>query len=87
MVRDLAVRGRDTANGIEGLTVALFHRYDGSFEPKTEAEFKRDIFLYKQEVKPATDRLKTLTLACAALWVASCVGLKASYSLKPIFNE
>ena len=62
-------------------------RYDGAFEKKTEAEFKRDQFLYKQEVKPVTDRLKALTLGCAALWVASCVGLKASYSLKPLFNE
>ncbi len=64
-----------------------YYRYDGSFEPKTEAEYKRDIFLYKQEVKPAADRLKTITLVCAALWVASCVGLKASYALKPRFNE
>jgi len=61
--------------------------YDGAFEPKTEAEYKRDIFLYRQEVKPASDRLKTLTYACAALWVASCIGLKASYALKPQFNE
>jgi hypothetical protein len=38
-------------------------------------------------VKPAADRLKTITLVCAALWVASCVGLKASYALKPRFNE
>jgi hypothetical protein len=45
------------------------------------------MFLYKQEVKPAADRLKIITLACAALWVASCVGLKASYAMKPLFNE
>lgn len=69
------------------LIFVLLFRYDGSFEPKTEAEYKRDMFLYKQEVKPANDRLKALALGCAALWVASCVGLNASYSLKPVFNE
>uniref|UniRef100_A0A7S4AUG2 DUF1230-domain-containing protein n=1 Tax=Pseudo-nitzschia australis TaxID=44445 RepID=A0A7S4AUG2_9STRA len=61
--------------------------YDGNFEPKTEAELKRDKFLYLSDVQPAVDRLKLLTLGAAALWVASCVGLNAANQLKPTFNE
>merc|ERR1711865_919160 len=54
--------------------------YDGNFEPKTEAELKRDKFLYESDVKSAVDRLKLLTLAFAGLWVASCVGLNTANS-------
>jgi len=61
--------------------------YDGNFEPKTEAELKRDKFLYQSDVRPAVDRLKVLTLGAAALWVASVVGLNAANQLKPTFNE
>lgn len=61
--------------------------YDGNFEQKTEAEYKRDQFLYSSDVKPAVDRLKLLTLSTATLWVASCVALNAATSLKPVFNE
>jgi hypothetical protein len=61
--------------------------YDGNFEEKTEAEYKRDQFLYKSDVQPAIDRLKLLTLGAAAIWLASCVGLNAATSVKPIFNE
>ena len=61
--------------------------YDGNFEPKTDSELKRDMFLYNSDVKPAVDRLKTVTLAAAGLWLASCIGLNAAVSLKPQFNE
>lgn len=61
--------------------------YDGNFEPKPEAELKRDGFLYQSEVKPAVDRLKLFTLSAGGLWVASCVFLNASVSLKPTFNS
>jgi hypothetical protein len=61
--------------------------YDGNFERKTEAEYKRDQFLYKSDVQPAVDRLKLITLSVAAVWVASCIGLNAATSMKPIFNE
>ncbi|VEU42451.1 unnamed protein product [Pseudo-nitzschia multistriata] len=61
--------------------------YDGNFEPKTEAELKRDKFLFQSDVQPAVDRLKLVTLGAAALWVGSCVALNAANSLKPKFNE
>jgi len=61
--------------------------YDGNFEPKTEAEMKRDKFLYQSDVQPAVERLKLLTLGAAALWVASCVVLSAANKAKPTFNE
>ena len=48
--------------------------YDGNYEPKTEAEKKRDLFLYKNEVKPAVDRLKLFTLSAGGILLASCVG-------------
>lgn len=60
--------------------------YDGNFEPKTEAELKRDQFLYKSDVQPAVDRLKLTTLAVAAFWVLSCAGLNAANSVKPKFD-
>lgn len=61
--------------------------YDGNFEPKTDAEYKRDQFLYQNDVKPAVDRAKVVTLAVASLWVASCIGLNAAGSMKPRFDE
>jgi hypothetical protein len=61
--------------------------YDGNFEPKPEAELKRDQFLYQSDVKPVVDRLKLFTLSAAGLWVASCIGLNAAVSMKPVFNE
>mmetsp|Transcript_115262 Transcript_115262/g.172267 ORF Transcript_115262/g.172267 Transcript_115262/m.172267 type:complete len:273 (+) Transcript_115262:99-917(+) len=61
--------------------------YDGNFESKTEAELKRDLFLYKSDVKPAVDRIKLVTLAVGGLWLASCIGLNSAVSMKPIFNE
>jgi hypothetical protein len=61
--------------------------YDGNFEPKPEAEFKRDRFLYQSEVKPTVDRIKLFTLVAGGLWVASCIALNASVALKPTFNK
>ena len=61
--------------------------YDGNIEPKTEAELKRDKFLYQSDVQPAVDRLKLLTLGAAALFVASCVGLSTANSIKPTFQS
>ena len=61
--------------------------YDGNVEPKPEAELKRDRFLYQSEVKPVVDRLKLITLSACGLWVASCIGLNAAVSMKPVFDE
>lgn len=61
--------------------------YDGNMEMKTEAELKRDQFLYKSDVQPAAERVKMLTLGAAALWVASCVALNTAVAQKPLFNE
>lgn len=61
--------------------------YDGNIEPKTEAELKRDKFLYQSDVQPAVERLKLLTLGSACLFVASCVGLSAADSIKPTFQS
>lgn len=61
--------------------------YDGNVEPKTEAELKRDKFLYQSDVQPAVDRLKFVTLGAAGLFVASCVGLNAANSIKPTFQS
>jgi hypothetical protein len=56
-------------------------------EPKIESELKRDRFLYNSDVKPAVDRLKLFTLSVAGLWVASCIGLNVTLSMKPLFNS
>lgn len=61
--------------------------YDGNVEPKTEAELKRDKFLYQSDVQPAVDRLKLVTLGAAGLFVASCVGLNVANSIKPTFQS
>jgi hypothetical protein len=61
--------------------------YDGDFERKTEAESARDLFLYRQNVKPVLTRLQQASIGCGAVWVASCIGLQVVTSQKPIFNE
>lgn len=61
--------------------------YDGNMEPKTEAEMKRDKFLYESDVQPAVERLKLLTLGAAAFFVASCVTLNAADRIKPTFQS
>eukprot|EP00568_Trieres_chinensis_P005696 CAMPEP_0183291208 /NCGR_PEP_ID=MMETSP0160_2-20130417/702_1 /TAXON_ID=2839 ORGANISM="Odontella Sinensis, Strain Grunow 1884" /NCGR_SAMPLE_ID=MMETSP0160_2 /ASSEMBLY_ACC=CAM_ASM_000250 /LENGTH=282 /DNA_ID=CAMNT_0025451979 /DNA_START=37 /DNA_END=885 /DNA_ORIENTATION=+ len=61
--------------------------YDGDIEFKTEAEKARDLFLYRQDVRPVEDRLKGFSAAVAALWIASIVGLNVASSVNPIFNE
>ena len=68
----------------------LFSRegwYDGNVEPKTEAELKRDKFLFQSDVQPVIERLKIFTLAAGAMWLASCIGLNVVSSMKPRFNE
>lgn len=61
--------------------------YDGDFEEKAPAERQRDMFLYQSNVEPVENRLKAVTFAVAALWLASCVGLNVSMNTKPIFNN
>jgi hypothetical protein len=61
--------------------------YDGDVEEKTEEEKKRDQFLYQSNVKPVEDRLKSFTLVIGGLWIAACISLNVSLSIKPIFDE
>mmetsp|Transcript_18720 Transcript_18720/g.32002 ORF Transcript_18720/g.32002 Transcript_18720/m.32002 type:complete len:275 (+) Transcript_18720:90-914(+) len=61
--------------------------YDGDFEEKTPAERQRDLFLYQSNVEPVVNRLKTVSLAVAALWVASCIGFNAAMNSKPLFDN
>lgn len=61
--------------------------FDGDFEKKSVAEQKRDQFLYQANVKPVIDRVKFVTLAVGGIWLASCIGLNAALSVKPIFDE
>jgi hypothetical protein len=61
--------------------------YDGDFERKTEAELKRDKFLYNDKVKPVVGRVRTFTLGIAGLWMASVVGYNASLSYKPLYDQ
>lgn len=61
--------------------------YDGNMEAKTESELKRDKFLYQSDVRPAVDRLKTVTLGAGALFVASCIALNGANALKPTFQS
>jgi hypothetical protein len=71
-----------------GIVWALYEkRYDGDIELKTESEIARDLFLYRQDVKPVVDRLKKFTLIVGSLWIASCVGLNVAFNAKPMFNE
>lgn len=61
--------------------------YDGDIEYKTEAELKRDRFLYKDKVQPVVERTKTFCLAVGALWIASIVAFNAASSYKPLFAQ
>mmetsp|Transcript_13090 Transcript_13090/g.14722 ORF Transcript_13090/g.14722 Transcript_13090/m.14722 type:complete len:331 (+) Transcript_13090:33-1025(+) len=61
--------------------------YDGDVEMKTEAEIARDLFLYRQDVKPVVERLQKFTFVVGSLWIASCIGLNVAFNNKPIFNE
>uniref|UniRef100_A0A7S2WEM3 Uncharacterized protein n=1 Tax=Eucampia antarctica TaxID=49252 RepID=A0A7S2WEM3_9STRA len=61
--------------------------YDGDVELKTEAEKARDLFLYRSDVKPVENRLKTFTLITGTLWLASCISLNLVMSANPLFNE
>eukprot|EP00566_Odontella_aurita_P019786 CAMPEP_0113532756 /NCGR_PEP_ID=MMETSP0015_2-20120614/4232_1 /TAXON_ID=2838 /ORGANISM="Odontella" /LENGTH=296 /DNA_ID=CAMNT_0000431745 /DNA_START=136 /DNA_END=1026 /DNA_ORIENTATION=- /assembly_acc=CAM_ASM_000160 len=61
--------------------------YDGDIEYKTDAEKARDLFLYRQDVKPVEDRLKTFALAIGVLWLVSIVGLNAVSSVNPLFDQ
>jgi len=61
--------------------------YDGDFETKSPSEQLRDELLYEEKVEPVVSRLKLFTLGAGALWLASCVGYKASLSVKPVFDE
>lgn len=61
--------------------------YDGDIEYKTEAEKARDLFLYRQDVKPVEDRLKTFSLALGGIWLASIVGLNVVSSANPMFDQ
>jgi len=61
--------------------------YDGEIEDKTKPEIARDLLLYRANVLPVKERLKTFTLAAGALWLVSCVALNLVYQSKPLFNE
>ena len=61
--------------------------YDGDMEEKSPAERQRDMFLYQSNVQPVENRLKTVTLALAGLWVASCLGLNLALNAKPLFDK
>merc|ERR1719491_445816 len=61
--------------------------YDGAIEEKTTAEIARDLLLYRANVLPVKERLKTFTLVAGSLWVAACVSLNLVYKAKPLFNE
>jgi hypothetical protein len=61
--------------------------YDGDIELKTEAEMRRDRFLYNDKVKPVVERLKTFSLAVAVLWVASLLAFNTASSYKPLFSQ
>lgn len=63
------------------------HRYDGDIELKTDAEIARDLFLYRQDVKPVVERLQKFAIAVGSLWIASCIGLNVMFNVKPMFNE
>ena len=61
--------------------------YDGDIEYKTDTEKARDLFLYRQDVRPVEDRLKLFSAAIAGVWIASIIGLNVAASANPIFNE
>ena len=61
--------------------------YDGDWELKTEAERKRDKFLYMDKVKPVVDRLKVFSAATAGLWVASIVAFNVASNMQPLYDQ
>ncbi|KAL7569907.1 hypothetical protein ACA910_008571 [Epithemia clementina (nom. ined.)] len=61
--------------------------YDGDFELKTDAERKRDKFLYDDKVKPVIDRLKGFSFGLGGLWIASIIGFNVAASYKPIYDQ
>ena len=61
--------------------------YDGDFELKTDAELKRDKFLYEDKVKPVVDRLKAFSFGLGGLWIASIIGFNVAASTKPLYNQ
>jgi Conserved in the green lineage and diatoms 27 len=61
--------------------------YDGDFQLKTEAEKKRDKFLYNDQVKPIVSRARNFVLGIAGLWVASVIGYNVSLQSKPIYDQ
>lgn len=61
--------------------------YDGATELKTEVEIARDLLLYRQDVKPVVDRLKTILFSTGAVFLASVIGLNVLFQMKPMFNE
>lgn len=61
--------------------------YDGDVEIKTEAEQKRDKFLYNEKVRPVVNRLKTFSFSLAGLWAASIIGFNVVANQKPLFDE
>lgn len=61
--------------------------YDGKFEKKSDAELKRDKFLYLDKVKPVIDRLKLFGSAFVALWVGSVIGYNVATSYQPLYDN
>jgi len=61
--------------------------YDGDVELKTEAEMKRDRFLYKDKVQPVVELLKATSLGVGALWVASIIAFNTASQIKPMFDQ
>jgi len=61
--------------------------YDGATEMKTEVEIARDLLLYRQDVKPVVERLKTFLFGTGAVFLASVIGLNVLLQVKPMFNE
>jgi len=61
--------------------------YDGAFEEKGEAEKARDLLLYRSDVKPVEERIKSTAIVLGGLWLVSCLGLNMASGMKPLFNE
>lgn len=61
--------------------------YDGDIEYKTEAEMRRDRFLYKDKVQPVVNRVKTFCLAIGGMWLASILAFNVASSYKPMFSQ
>lgn len=61
--------------------------YDGTMEPKTQAERARDLFLYRKDVQPVVDRLQSTTLVVFGLLLVSCLVFQLSLSNQPMFDQ